>query len=151
MQEFPTWRDLLGRIITDPHERQRIANELGINPITLMRWVNNESKPRPQNLRQLLKALPEHHAILLELIGEEFEGFSSAAVENAGEDPRQEIPSVFYSRVLRTRATTARVLRFSSICNLVLQQALAQLDPHRVGMAVIVARCMPPSHENKIR
>ena len=151
MQESPTWRELLGRLIADTHERQRIANELGVNPITLVRWVNNESKPRPQNLRQLLKALPEHHTLLLELIGEEFEGFSTVAVENAGEDLRQEVPSVFYSRVLRTRATTATVLRFSSICNLVLQQAIAQLDPHRVGMAVIVARCMPPSQGNKIR
>ena len=150
MQEPPSWRELLGKIIADTHERQRIANELGVNPITLIRWVNNESRPRPQNLRQLLNALPEHRALLLELMAEEFEGFSPST-ENAAEDPQQEIPSVFYSRVLRTRATTARVLRFTSICNLVLQQALVQLDPHRVGIAVIVARCMPPSHENMIR
>lgn len=151
MQEPPTWRELLGNIITDPHERQRIANELGVNPITLIRWVNKESRPRPQNLRQLLNALPEHRSLLQELIAEEFEGFSSTAVENAAEDTLQEIPSVFYARVLRTRATISRMLRFSSICNLVLQQALVQLDPHRVGMAMIVARCMPPSRENKIR
>lgn len=151
MQEPPTWRELLGKIISDPHERQRIANELGVNPITLIRWVNKESKPRPQNLRQLLNALPEQRSLLQELIAEEFEGFSPTAVENAAEDTLQEIPSVFYTRVLRTRATISRMLRFSSICNLVLQQALVQLDPHRVGMAVIVARCMPPSRENKIR
>jgi transcriptional regulator with XRE-family HTH domain len=151
MQEPASWRELLGKIIADSHERQRIANELGVNPITLTRWVNNESKPRPQNLRQLLKTLPEHRALLVELIAEEFEGFSPAVVENEAEDLSQEIPSVFYSRVLRTRATTARVLRFPSICNLVLQQALVQLDPYRVGMAVIVVRCMPPSYENMIR
>ena len=151
MQELASWRELLGKIIADSHERQRIANMLGVNPITLTRWVNNESKPRPQNLRQLLDALPEYHSLLLELIATEFEGFSSSAIENAVEDPQQEIPSVFYSRVLHTRATTARVLRFSSICNLVLQQALVQLDPHRVGMAVIVVRFMPPSRKNRIR
>jgi hypothetical protein len=53
MQELASWRELLGKIIADSHERQRIANMLGVNPITLTRWVNNESKPRPQNLRQL--------------------------------------------------------------------------------------------------
>src|SRR5437764_782575 len=151
MQEPPTWRELLGKIIADPHERQRIASELGVNPITLIRWVNKESKPRPQNLRQLLNALPEHQALLLELIAEEFEGFSPSTVENEAEDAQQEIPSVFYSRVLRTRAATAKVLRFSSICNLVLQQAPVQLDPHRLGMAILVARCIPPSRENRIR
>jgi hypothetical protein len=54
MQELASWRELLGKIIADSHERQRIANMLGVNPITLTCWVNNESKPRPQNLRQLL-------------------------------------------------------------------------------------------------
>lgn len=76
MQEPPTWRELLGKIVADPHERERIANELGVNPITLVRWVNNESKPRTQHLRQLLNALPEYRARLLELIIEEFEDFS---------------------------------------------------------------------------
>ncbi len=98
MQELASWRELLGEIIADSHERQRIAHMLGVNPITLTRWVNNESKPRPQNLRQLLDALPEYHSLLLELIATEFEGFSSSAIENAVEDPQQEIPCVFYLR-----------------------------------------------------
>ncbi len=72
MQEPPTWRDLLGSIIQDPHERQRIANELGVNPVTLMRWVHNEATPRQQNLQLLFKALPQHQTVLRELIAEEF-------------------------------------------------------------------------------
>ena len=151
MQEPPTWRELLGRIISDPQERQRIANELRISPVTLTRWVNKEFKPRLQNLRQLLNVLPEHRKMLLESITEEFPDFFASLVENEAEDAQQEIPSVFYTRVLRTRATLSTMLRFSSICNLVLLQALGQLDPHRLGLAIIVARCMPPSSENKIR
>ena len=61
------------------------------------------------------------------------------------------IPSEFYIRVLRTRATIPKVLRFSSLCDLILQQALEQLDPNRVGIAVTVVRCMPPSADKKIR
>lgn len=146
MQEQPTWRDVLGSVIQDPQERRRIAHELGINPVTLTRWVNKEANPRPQSLQRLLKALPQHRKVLLELVVNEFEGFTTEA-----EDLLRKIPSEFYNRVLRTLATIPQVLRFSSLSDLILQQALEQLDPQRSGLAIIVARCMPPSREGKIR
>ncbi len=37
-----SWRELLGRIIADPQEKQPIVNELSINPITLNRWIKGE-------------------------------------------------------------------------------------------------------------
>ena len=58
MQKPPTWRELLGSIIRDPQERQRIASDLGVRTITLMRWANGESNPRLQTLHQLLGVLP---------------------------------------------------------------------------------------------
>ena len=72
MQEPPTWRDLLGSIIQNAHERQRIANELGVNPVTLTRWIHNESIPRKQNLQHLLRVLPQHRKVLHELFTKEF-------------------------------------------------------------------------------
>ena len=60
MGDPSTWREFLGQLIRDSQEKQRIAAELGINSATLVRWVHNETDPRPQNLRQLLKALPHH-------------------------------------------------------------------------------------------
>ena len=74
MQESPTWRDFLGSIIQDPQERRRLANELGINPVTLTRWVNNESSPRSRSIQRLLTALPQHRKALLELLLDDFEG-----------------------------------------------------------------------------
>ena len=146
MQEQPTWRDVLGSVIQDPQERRRIATELGINPVTLTRWVNKDASPRPQSLQRLLKALPQHRKVLLELVVNEFEGFATEA-----EDLLHRIPSEFYNRVLRTLATIPKVLRFASLCDLILQQALEQLDPQRIGLAIIVVRCMLPSQEGKIR
>jgi GAF domain len=151
MQEPLTWRDFLANIIQEPQERQRIANELGVNPVTLTRWVNKEATPRSQNIHRLLKALPQHRKALLELLSDEFDGFSAEAEEELTGDSLQEIPREFYVRVLRTRATIPKDLRFSSLCDLILQQALKQLDPQRLGMAIIIARYMPPSHEGKIR
>lgn len=151
MQEPPTWRDFLASIIQDPQERQRIANESGVNPVTLIRWVNKEATPRSQNIHRLLKALPQHRKVLLELLSEEFDGFAAELEEALTEDLLQEIPREFYVRVLRTRATIPKELRFSSLCDLILQQALKQLDPQRLGLAIIIVRCMLPSHEGKIR
>ena len=47
-----SWRDLLKVIINDTHEKQRIASELGLNPVTLVRWTTQDIDPRPQNLRR---------------------------------------------------------------------------------------------------
>lgn len=150
MQKQPeTWRNLLKSIISDSHERQRLAEELGIKPITLSRWANHESDPRPQNLRHLLTALPQHREQILELIREEsgFEEFTDAGLD----DSAVEIPSAFYYRVFTARAATVEGMRFWSICNLILQQAISQLDPDRLGMAINVVRCMTPSPvDNKV-
>src|SRR6266851_1330869 len=60
MQSPKTWRQLLGTIVSDPQEEQRLIDIMGIRPITLVRWVQNKSEPRPYFLRQLLDALPQH-------------------------------------------------------------------------------------------
>ena len=147
MQEPETWRDLLRNIISDPREKQRLSESLGVREITLTRWVSQESDPRPQNLRNLLNALPQHRERFLDLIREEegFEEFSNSIVENS----LQEIPSPFYTRIFAARASTIENMRFWSICNLILQQALGQLDPDRLGMSINVVRCMTPSANDK--
>jgi transcriptional regulator with XRE-family HTH domain len=145
--EPQNWRELLGNIISDPHEKQRIAQELGVRTITLTRWVTGESDPRPQNLRHLLNVVPEERELLFELIGEEFEDFTAVSTDDSSKD----IPSEFYGRVFSARSMTNESLHFWSICNLILQQAIGQLDPDRLGIAITVVRCMPPSNGNKIR
>ena len=59
MQKTRTWRDLLGAIVRDSKERQRILDELSISNVTLNRWINGESDPRMQNMRHLLAILPQ--------------------------------------------------------------------------------------------
>ncbi|GAC1379216.1 MAG: hypothetical protein NVS4B7_05040 [Ktedonobacteraceae bacterium] len=147
MHEPETWRDLLRSIISDPREKQRLSEALGVKAITLTRWLNKESDPRPQNLRNLLNALPQHREHLLELIRTEtgFEEFSNAVLDDA----TREIPPAFYIRVFASRATSTESMRFWSLSNLILQQALGQLDPDRTGMGIVVVRCMTPSQTDK--
>src|SRR5579883_2024761 len=60
MEASQSWRELLGKIIADPQERQRLADTLNINPITLTRWATHKSNPRPDNLRPLIEVLPQY-------------------------------------------------------------------------------------------
>lgn len=140
------WHELLGNIITNATERDRIATEIGVHPITLSRWVTGESSPRPQNMRQLLRALPKGpRGQLLTLLEKVSPDVSDFEIDNSS----QEIPYKFVMEVLEARASIPDLLRFWSIARLVLQQAIRQLDPERVGMAITVVRCMPP-HDGKI-
>ena len=58
MEERVTWRTLLSKMTHASQERQRLAQALGVNPITLSRWANNTSHPHRETLRALPDALP---------------------------------------------------------------------------------------------
>jgi hypothetical protein len=149
MEEARTWREILGQVIKDPKEKQRLVDELDITPITLTRWVNGESDPRPQNLRQLINALPKQREQIQKLLREE-RGLGDLSYSD--DEATKFIPAEFYARVLLARASTNENLRSWTTCHLILQQALEQLDPDQRGMSIWVVRCMPPSGpHNKVR
>jgi transcriptional regulator with XRE-family HTH domain len=152
MQKPPrTWRELLSYILADAQERQRVAKELGVSAVTLFRWMSGESKPRAHNLRRLLAVLPQHRSQLLPLLEEEFDGFLTGVKEESQPMVPETIPAEFYRQVHHTLPYLPAMLRFSSLSELILQQALEQLDPQQLGISVIVASCMPPSIEGMIR
>lgn len=149
--ELPAWRQLLGQIISDPVERQRIASELGVGPVTLSRWASNISNPRPQSLQNLLQVLPRHRSALFASMREEFPDVAMSANERDVQDPTRVIPSEFYARVLSAYVDTPQIRRFWSIANNILLQALGQLDPHAQGLAITIAQCQSPSAGQPVR
>jgi transcriptional regulator with XRE-family HTH domain len=150
MQKPQSWREVLGNIIAEPQERYRIAKVLGISPVTLTRWVNGESNPRPHNLRGLLLALPTYRSQLALLIEKEFDGISIPTDEELTAELTT-IPAEFYKQIHHTLPYLPDLLRFSTLGDLILQQALDQLDTNLQGMAISVACCMPPSLGGKVR
>src|SRR5258708_10193149 len=143
MDETQGWRELLRTILSDPQVKQRVANELSLNPMTLTRWSTGESTPRRQNLHQLIMALPQYRDSFIALIERDFPGFS-AVHQEAGEGKSATIPSEFYIRVLQTRATTPNNLRYWVLCDLVLEQSLKHLDPHLYGFSITTPPALPP-------
>jgi hypothetical protein len=133
------WRELLGEMISNVTERDRIASEIGVHPVTLMRWVSGDCSPRAQNLRQLLRALPNPRRMqLLTLLKK----VSPDLVDLEAEISEQEIPNSLVMGVLDARAAVPDLLRYWTIARLVLQQGVKQLDPESVGISITVVRCM---------
>src|SRR5690349_7467067 len=100
MHEARTWRELLANIIRDGKEKQRLIEELDITSITLTRWVNGDSDPRPQNLRRLISVLPQYREQLRGLLKEESH-FSEEETALKQSQPDKEISSEFYAHVLQ--------------------------------------------------
>ncbi len=149
MHKLASWRELLESIITTPAERERIAAVIGVRSITLTRWLKGESVPRPQNLRQLLHALPRAYQDQFQELLER-EGWLSPLSVEAEAALVEKISFMFVNEVLDTRATTPDTLRFWAVSRQILQHAIRHLDPESVGMAITVVRCMPPGSDGRI-
>ena len=149
MEEIQTWRELLRKIISDPQERQRIAEELHVNPITLIRWTTGKSRPRPDNLRPLLDSIPHYREQLQDLISKEFPHFSQYQPQRQ-EQPLA-IPQEVYAHIISIYATSPFQLRTMTVRAQILQYMVEQLDPQQQGLATVVMQCLSPGESRKIR
>jgi GAF domain-containing protein len=61
------------------------------------------------------------------------------------------ISTEFYLQILNDRASLIEIIRKRELLIKIIKQALIQLDPHQLGMAITLAQCMPPGKNGKIR
>jgi transcriptional regulator with XRE-family HTH domain len=141
MQNEHTWRALLTQLIADHAERQRIAQQSGIHQMTLTRWATGASQPRLDLLRTFVQALPASQEELRALLLQDY----PYLLEETEDQETLLIPSPFYARVFHAHTTLPPQLREVSVTLLILQQMLKHFDPHRTGMMIFIARCMPPT------
>lgn len=149
MSEKQTWRSLLGEIIRSPHERQRMAEALGVNPLTLTCWIENTSSPRPDSLHRLLHILPIQQDVFRALVVEEFPDLF--ADEGELETKPDMISSAFYAQVVEALVETPEQIRFWSVCNLVLNQIMKHFDSSGRSTIVLFLQCFPPSRGSCVR
>lgn len=62
-----------------------------------------------------------------------------------------QISTEFYLQILSDRTTLIEIIRKREMLIKIIKQALIQLDPHQLGMAITLALCMPPGKNGKIR
>ncbi|HEY4383879.1 MAG TPA: GAF domain-containing protein [Ktedonobacteraceae bacterium] len=145
----PPWQVILQTIIRSPAERQRLSLALGVTSMTLSRWASGESKPQRPHLLHLVQAVYPHQRQAL------FEALEQSYPELhiwLAEEHTTAIPSAFFAHVLNLRTLASDTMRFWRISEVVLKEALSQLDPNGLGMAVKLVQCMPPrSVDGKVR
>ena len=148
--KLSAWRITLGKIVSDPQERRRIAHMIGINHVTLTRWSTHISTPRMDSLHRMVQAIPTHRQQFLDLIPEEFPDFLTKDAPKAGSIV-QEIPSAFYEQVIQAYTSNQPLLRCSSIRVTIIQQIVSQLDPALAGIAASISVCVPPHQDGGVR
>jgi transcriptional regulator with XRE-family HTH domain len=143
-----TWRGILQRIIAVSAERNRLAAAMSITSMTLSRWANDNSTPLKTQLIRLLQIVqPEHRVELTAALEQDYPDIHQLLHEEITE----QIPTDFFSQILSIRATVIHSLLFWQISDMVLKQALAQLDINSLGMSITLVQCMPPYQRGKIR
>ena len=146
-QNEPSWQAVLQKMIQIPKERHRLATELGINIITLSRWIKADSHPQRSYLLRLVKVVqPSYRSEMLNALLRAYPDMRDKFMEEIAET----VPSSFFRQILKDRASIIETLRPWQISGTVLNEALKLLDPHQLGMAVTAAICMPPV-EGRIR
>ncbi|HEY7414856.1 MAG TPA: hypothetical protein VH593_06665, partial [Ktedonobacteraceae bacterium] len=153
------WRRYLGERISDPQEKQRLAGAMGVNPVTLARWASTgkrpridateqEKPPRPQreSLYKFVKALPasDREKVVASII-EEFPDLTEEEflLRVAPNEPLS-IRNTCYEEVLEASAHLSGALRTITIFDLLLDCALQQLDPERLGLSALLVQCTRP-------
>lgn len=151
--DSPDWRTIFAEIIVGAQAKRFFSSHIGVSPITLARWSSGESQPRLDNIRQLLPLLSreQRNAILPSLI-KEYPNLANQSDESDPLEVRQaQIPSAFYESILDAYTSSPLSQRFWTISNLVLQQALGQLDPDGTGLNLTIVQCIPPAPDGQVR
>jgi len=152
---LPAWRKVLEAKIGDPQERQRIAEAVGVRPITLTRWSTTLVAPRLHHLQQLVTLLAstrKEKGALITLLQQEFPAFLAeekalAEASSALGETGEELPSnIFYKQIVSAHATTPESMLQWTIGNSVLFQLQEMLDPDQDGIALTLVLCVPPPH-----
>lgn len=148
--DFSTWQEFLGRLIKNSQEKQRLAREADVRPITLKRWVTGESQPREENIHRLARALaPDLADIFLSLVEKDFPAFVHENFKPNHVVP--EISSELYAQAIQTYANTPPALVRDALYRLIIENALQQFDPDSLGMSIALVNCVPPLPGQKVR
>ena len=67
MDTRSSWRDLLAEIIREREARERLAQQIGVHPVTITRWTQGVPA-RPESLIRLLHAVPTTYANRLRIL-----------------------------------------------------------------------------------
>lgn len=151
MTEREAWRSYLDDIIRRKTARQKanLYQEIGVTRTTVQRWRNGENLPDVAHVYRLLTVLPEEERDQLRQLLQQDSRLQMPNEALFVKDQPDRIPQQIYEEVLHLSRNASE--RFWLIAGTVLFHSLKQLHCAQTGMEMVIARCMPPRQDGKIR
>ncbi len=156
MNEKVTWREYLDEIVRSKPaaEKRRLYEAVQVTRTAFGRWRRGETRPDPAHLALLLQALPQDERERLRALMLDDPAAHALLPQEEillGKQEPGKIPQTVYEEALRIARDTPE--RFWLLAGFIVSHALSQLETHpqRTGIQVVIARCMPPRPDGKIR
>lgn len=145
-----TWQQMLAELLKNGAEKARLAADLSVQPITLVRWAAGTSHPRENNMQSLVQAMPPSLFHEFYRLAEQ-DYPQLRRVENTPKTVAGSLPSTFYAQSLRAYSRLPALLCRQTLQDLLFQQAIAHLDPERRGMSISLVVCVRPFEGQVVR
>jgi hypothetical protein len=137
----------------DTKGKKALYKEVGINRISIRRWITGENTPDARHLVSLTKAVPLVYQERFRSLMMEDPKVRKLLPSELSNEPfsQEKISQRVYERALRVARDTPE--RFWILCETILFEALNQLEsrPVQTGLEILVARCMPPREDGIVR
>jgi hypothetical protein len=150
-QEPKTWREYLDKLASSPQEMQRLAQTIGTEPVTLVRWKTGITKrPREDHIQALLRVLPTPQALTMRrLLSLEFPHLGRIQV--FAQTNRQEVSPRLYAKLLSIWAQTPQPLCTQKMQQVLFAHIIEEFDPTYQGLSLCVLGCVPPRSGEPVR
>jgi hypothetical protein len=151
-----TWREYLDEIVRSKPaaEKKQLYEAVHVTRTAFQRWRRGEYTPRASHIAFLLQALPQDERERLRALMLDDPTARALLPQEEillGKQEPGRIPQSVYEEALRVARDTPE--RFWLLSGFIVSHALSQLETHpqQTGIQMVIARCMPPRPDGKIR
>ncbi|MBV9689925.1 MAG: hypothetical protein JO202_09460 [Ktedonobacteraceae bacterium] len=151
MNDTSCWRDVLATLIKERRAREHLAQQIGVNPVTLARWIQKDSRPRLESLTRLLNAVPAPYAGPLRTsIAREFPTLVPS-LSLPARKPAGELPAAFYRQLFKLLSGYSVPISYIAITDFVLAELIKLMNGEEDGLLVVVLQCLAPQQPPFVR
>jgi transcriptional regulator with XRE-family HTH domain len=151
MNDTSCWRDVLATLIKERRAREHLAQQIGVNPVTLARWIQKDSHPRLESLTRLLSAVPAPYADPLRTsIAREFPTLVPS-LSLPARKPAGELPASFYRQLFKLLSDYSVPIPYIAITDFVLTELIKLMNAEQEGLFVVVLQCLAPRQPPFVR
>lgn len=148
-----SWQILLSEIIQDAAVLEALSNEIGFNKVSLVRWGRGVVPNNIQTLQRLVDSRsfpPQRRHHFVEAVRKSFPDFHTEPNPLLEEGPAKEIPSLFYSQVLRSYAFVPDDLVFWTMTQILCHQLFGHIDAaESARVSALLLVCTPPASPDR--